>query len=659
MRKLLRNICLVAGFLMVFAITACGGKLDSNLVVNDDLSGTRTFTLNAEIKSNKEHVKGELPEITETIKNNCPADLTFVDKSDETNAVFEFTLSFSSLEDYEAKLRNLLALAADNNGYSEESTVLEYSKPDNVFASGVKFVESYSNSDYMKWLENLLVNSGYVASSDRSHILESGKSTYSVCGASGEGSTTVSVNTIEAVQINSIDIYTDINPDGTFNRRVLVNIPQVSMDAKGDDIKAFLESKATGSVKGEWSEAGGVSTYTLSASGVGAADVDGMMKTFYGVDSDVFTVNNNPESTIFSESFSGDGVAKRFYSVVEYKEYADMSNYTLENDLGLIKYYVTRNDNTASYDAYNDTDDGYMNISRRDNTFTFQNKAVLMLEQATINLTYAEGDKVTREVQLVYGSDLSEEALAVLEQRLDNACEGSNVKVTKCVSTDGKLNVTIEAQDKIRNESDCWKNTFGGEYSLVYKFASTTMNPKTTTTFNDSFDLTAYTAGAETSIPVNYNIAGFPHLKDQSATVTVTDLTAPAELQISENGINFVAIAIYAGIALAVIAAVVVTLILVKKAGKKKAAAGTEVPAAEVNTAVEPAAAEPAAEVSDAEPVAEAEEPVAEAVEPVAEVVEPVAEVAEDVSEEVTEVAEAVEAVEAVEEAVEEKNPEE
>lgn len=644
---------------MVFAITACGGKLDSNLVVNDDLSGTRTFTLNAEIKSNKEHVKGELPEITETIKNNCPADLTFVDKSDETNAVFEFTLSFSSLEDYEAKLRNLLALAADNNGYSEESTVLEYSKPDNVFASGVKFVESYSNSDYMKWLENLLVNSGYVASSDRSHILESGKSTYSVCGASGEGSTTVSVNTIEAVQINSIDIYTDINPDGTFNRRVLVNIPQVSMDAKGDDIKAFLESKATGSVKGEWSEAGGVSTYTLSASGVGAADVDGMMKTFYGVDSDVFTVNNNPESTIFSESFSGDGVAKRFYSVVEYKEYADMSNYTLENDLGLIKYYVTRNDNTASYDAYNDTDDGYMNISRRDNTFTFQNKAVLMLEQATINLTYAEGDKVTREVQLVYGSDLSEEALAVLEQRLDNACEGSNVKVTKCVSTDGKLNVTIEAQDKIRNESDCWKNTFGGEYSLVYKFASTTMNPKTTTTFNDSFDLTAYTAGAETSIPVNYNIAGFPHLKDQSATVTVTDLTAPAELQISENGINFVAIAIYAGIALAVIAAVVVTLILVKKAGKKKAAAGTEVPAAEVNTAVEPAAAEPAAEVSDAEPVAEAEEPVAEAVEPVAEVVEPVAEVAEDVSEEVTEVAEAVEAVEAVEEAVEEKNPEE
>ena len=645
MRKILRNICLVAGFLMIFAITACGGKLDTNLVVNDDMSGTRTFTLNAEIKSNKEHVKGELPEIVETIKNNCPADLTFVDKSDETNAVFEFTMNFSSREDYEAKLRNLLALAAENNGYTAESEVLDYSKPDNVFASGVKFEEKFSNSDYMEWLENLLVNSGYVAASDRSNILGNGKITYNVCGVSGEGSGSIKINTIEAVQINSIDIYTDVNPDGTFNRRVLVNIPQVSMDAKGDDIKAFLESKATGSAKGEWTEAGGVSTYTLSASNISAADVDGMMKSFYGVDSDVFTVNSNPESTIFRESFSGDGVAKRFYGVVEYKEYADMSNYTLENDLGLIKYYVTRNENTASYDAYNDTDDGYMNISRRDNTFTFQNKAVLMLEQATINLTYAEGDKVTREVQLVYGSDLSEAALAVLEQRLDNACEGSNVRVTKCVSTDGKVNVTIEAQDKIRNESDCWKNTFGGEYSLVYKFASTTMNPKTTTTFNDSFDLTAYTAGAETSITVNYNLAGFPHLKDQSATVTVTDLTAPAELQISENGINFVAIAIYAGIALAVIAAVVVTLILVKKAGKKKAAAGTEVPAAEVNTAVEPAAAEPAAEVSDAEPVAEAAEPVAE--------------VAEAVSGEVTEVAEAVEAVEAVEEAVEEKNPEE
>lgn len=580
---------------MIFMITACGGKLDTNLVVNDDMSGTRTFTLTAEISSNKEYVKGELPEITETIKKNCPADLTFTDKSDASNAVFEFTLSFSSLEDYETKLRNLLSLAAEDVGYASDKTVLTFSKPDNVFASGVSLKEEYSNSNYMRWLENLLIDSGYIDASNRSNILGSGTTTYNICGASGEGSSQINVNTIESIQINSIELFTDINPDGTFNRKINVNIPQVSMDKKGEEIKEFLAANESGSVKGEWTEAGGVSTYTLTASNINLADLNGMMKKFYGIDAEYVTENNNPENTLFTDPAGSGDIQKRFYGVVEFMETADLSNYTLEFNSDLLKYYVPFNDNTASYNAsYNDSGNGYMILYPTDwNKFEykFQSRVILTLEQATINLTYGEGDKVTREVQLIYSNVLGEEALKALETRLDATCEGAEVKVTKCVCTDNKVNVTIESHGKIKSESDEWKKSFGGVYELGYKFTSTTMNPKTTTTFKDSFDLTAFTSGAETSINVIYNATGFPKMNDHSETITVTDLSAPVEIKVSENGLNIVAIIIYAVIVLAVVAAVIVTIVVVKKLGKKKAE-GIQAPAAYAAPVAMPAAPE-------------------------------------------------------------------
>ena len=94
MRKSLKGALAGMFFAAVLVMTACGSSLDSELTVTDSGAVTRTFTITANIADNREHVTGELADITATVEANCPSVLTFTDLSTDTDAIYQFKMEY-------------------------------------------------------------------------------------------------------------------------------------------------------------------------------------------------------------------------------------------------------------------------------------------------------------------------------------------------------------------------------------------------------------------------------------------------------------------------------------------------------------------------------------------------------------------------------------
>ena len=133
MNKVKKLFLLVFSAAVMLVLTACGGQIKTELTVKEGFSGSRVMTYSANLKDNKQYIKGDLAEISQTVAENTPTELTFEDISTDEEAIYAFTLNFSSEEDYKNKVSSLLK-AGD---VDVPDPLLEVSHPDSIFASGI------------------------------------------------------------------------------------------------------------------------------------------------------------------------------------------------------------------------------------------------------------------------------------------------------------------------------------------------------------------------------------------------------------------------------------------------------------------------------------------------------------------------------------------
>lgn len=227
-------VIMVAGLAM---LTGCEGRLESDLQVNDDLSGTRVYTLTAKKSDLRTGFFDDGSKVINEIKNGTPKELSFRDRSSGDQAVLEFTLEFTDLDDYEEKID---ALIVAGGGLSPADAVV-YEMPESPFASGMLYQENFKMDAPMKWLENLLIDKTALSESNRKDIFGEKVSNYTIKGVSGSG-LTIDINDIEYYSLDEIDIYTIANGDGTFERKIEVRIPNEAMEKNRVPITKFLEA---------------------------------------------------------------------------------------------------------------------------------------------------------------------------------------------------------------------------------------------------------------------------------------------------------------------------------------------------------------------------------------------------------------------------------
>lgn len=353
MKKWFSKIKLILAMtLMVGLLTGCnaGSTVETKLTINNDLSGSRVMELVINESVYNEYFTGTTEDLNAALTETCPTQLTWSYDDSTGSKIYAFTLNFTSPEDYKTKVDAIIG--------NESDVSIEITQSDSVWASGVLVNEGFSSGQLLDWLKTMLVEKGFVDSSNASKIFQEGDCTVLYRGEEYSDSGNIYIDRIEYLDIDRIDIVTDVNGYDSYNKKIVLTIPVYAMDKKGDEIKAWLAERVPEGATAEWNEDDSASkVYTVSKNEMSGADMEKFLKTFF--DAEECSVEQNKVTENVSP----------FVFRNELKESIDFSNYVPSNRMyytdiysyvvGTNGYGAGRNlnnlgDGTVSEDDYSD-----------------------------------------------------------------------------------------------------------------------------------------------------------------------------------------------------------------------------------------------------------------------------------------------------------------
>lgn len=332
MKNWFRKISLILMLVLVTGLfTGCsaGSTVATTLTINEDLSGTRVMDLVIDESVFKEYFSGTIEDLNAAITEGCPSDLTWAYDDSTGVKKYTFTLNFTSPQDYKTKVDTLIGEGSD--------VALTITKSDSVWASGVMVDESFSSGDILSWLKTLVVEKGFVSSSNSSEIFELSGNTILFGGVEyTDRDSRISIDEIEYLNINSIDLLTDAKEYDCYDKTIVISIPESSMEIKGDEIKTWLEARVPSGATGEWSTQDTNTIYTVSKEDMTGEELQAFLNHYF--DSDRCVV----EQQDVRENMSP------FSFNIELFEYVDFSNYIV----GDMYYYITVNNYVKGENGY-------------------------------------------------------------------------------------------------------------------------------------------------------------------------------------------------------------------------------------------------------------------------------------------------------------------
>lgn len=564
-----------------FVLAGCGGELSTTMSIDDQFAGTRTMVYTVDTSSNSDSINGSVDDITAEVESNCPSELSFTSSVDGNILTYTFTLDFSSLEDYEKKVTALLTAGE----VEVPDQIIDFAMPDSIFASGVRYEEHVSSDQMMQWFENLLVNGGYVSSSDRGYILGETGDEKLVLNDAVLDEDDIYADTVKYHEIRGINIYTSLNSDGTYDRTIELMVPGATISELDGQVEEFMKSTESSVATGEWTAAGGISTYTVTGEGLSAEEVNTMTAAFCGnPEGKVFQINSDPSA------MKGKNL---LFDTRNISESLDLQNY-ISNSYGdvALNYYVSDNANysgtiedvTGSYDfettADSESENGYYLLQEMDRGYTsdFRYAGVLAMELSSLDmaLTVNDADAVEREVELVYDVKADKEMVKTWDEKLKAAMKDTAMSLEKCEAKDDGMHIVIKTSGAPKDDAAAWKKVFALDNSLSVAANSRSLfAPSYRIDVMDNFSMGAFTTG---TIPnVRYEVKGLKKVAGSPSSMEkgsyVQEYTSVGQdnaitVSLSGTKTNMIAFAIYGGAALAILIIVLVIALVGKKKRK-------------------------------------------------------------------------------------------
>lgn len=471
MKKKLVFLLTIAAFLLMF--TACGGYLDTTVTLNDDLSGSRVMKYTIPKSDFDEYVSGDINAVNETVAANVPEGLSYSLAEDESNYIATFTMNFSSLEDAAAKASALI-----NDGSEYE---INFAVGESVFSTGFVYEEGWYTESLMSWFETLMVNSGYVSSGDQSYIIESSTSRVSFKGETIECDSKVYASTMDYIPIENVRIFTDVNPDGTYNRKIELDISDANLKLKEDEIKAFMEKSIPANAKGEWTADLGMNTHTVTIENVSAEEMQAAMRTYSHGDKATFATAQPDEEGVSAVLLAENAC---------FDEYLDMAAYGC-NSYGSVRvyYYLNRERlegnlkmNISTDESgeetfqtpYADWDETYSAYNRydfydiRESQIAYDGQYYYHFGNVEWNTVVKSEKKITRDIVLVFDDGTSEEQGKLIEERIEAYVAESEEKLGIDVSTElteeAFTSMTIRLEGNAQEISDAYAYLTGYQH---------------------------------------------------------------------------------------------------------------------------------------------------------------------------------------------------
>ena len=602
--KLKYLICILAFLLL----TACGGVVKTDMNFDDSFAGSRVMTYTISNSDYTSYVQKDFATVAATLKALCPEDIEITSVTqDDSNIVAVFTINFSSKDDYEKKVGNILK--AVGSDIEPKVTLL---RSNTAFAKGVAFQENFGSDDLLKWMHDGIMNNNYITSSYEIYIFSSSQVNLTIAGEEFEKDANMSiidVNTTKYLPINGVEFNTVINKDGSIDRSIAIDIPNTSYDQAKDDIDKFM------------SEANNSHIFTVEGKNLSADDCKKMTEKFTGKSLDNITVfpdsetkdiesesEESTEESTEAASDTSDDVDKRHlfsknYALNEYINLEDyISNY---NNAVSFDYYVNPENN---YEGTITDGTGYSStvsrsaISADSNTLLYSGYSSTFDIKLDVNILpnvskyrhiveITPTGKIKRDITVVFSESFNDDDAKSLEEKLKSILSQSKIKLDK-VSLNGKdLEVKISSSGTIEEDAKMWEETTGYSRSI----SSLDIDKKglfvtkQRISFMDDFNPEIFTSGNVDSYEYIVKNAGKPVDKDlylagsfenaeakfkgndfivKGENVMMSNYSSPFFVSVRTNFTIYIIFAAVAFVFILIIA--ILLLILFKKSKKNK-----------------------------------------------------------------------------------------
>ena len=618
--KLKYLICILAFLLL----TACGGVVKTDMNFDDSFAGSRVMTYTISNSDYTSYVQKDFATVAATLKALCPEDIEITSVTqDDSNIVAVFTINFSSKDDYEKKVGNILKAVGSD---IEPKVTLLISNT--AFAKGVAFQENFGSDDLLKWMHDGIMNNNYITSSYEIYIFSSSQVNLTIAGEEFEKDANMSiidVNTTKYLPINGVEFNTVINKDGSIDRSIAIDIPNTSYDQAKDDIDKFMAERSGEVGTGTWSEANNSHIFTVEGKALSADDCKKMTEKFTGKSLDNITVfpdsetkdietegeskeSESEESTEESTEAASDTVDKRHlfsknYALNEYINLEDyISNY---NNAVSFDYYVNPENN---YEGTITDGTGYSStvsrsaISGDANTLLYSGYSSTFDIKLDVNILpnvskyrhiveITPTGKIKRDITVVFSESFNDDDAKSLEEKLKSVISQSEIKLDK-VSLNGKdLEVKISSSGTIEEDAKMWEEITG--YSRAISSLDIDKKglfvTKQRISFMDDFNPEIFTSGNVDSYEYIVKNAGKPVDKDlylagsfenaeakfkgndfivKGENVMMSNYSSPFFVSVRTNFTIYIIFAAVAFVFILIIA--ILLLILFKKSKKNK-----------------------------------------------------------------------------------------
>lgn len=538
--KLKYLICILAFLLL----TACGGVVKTDMNFDDSFAGSRVMTYTISNSDYTSYVQKDFATVAATLKALCPEDIEITSVTqDDSNIVAVFTINFSSKDDYEKKVGNILK--AVGSDIEPKVTLL---RSNTAFAKGVAFQENFGTEDLLKWMRDGMMNNEYITSSYEIYIFSTSQVSLSISGEEYEKDANMSiidVNTTKYLPINGIEFNTVINKDGSIDRSIAIDIPNTSYDQAKDDIDKFMAERSGEVGTGTWSEANNSHIFTVEGKALSADDCKKMTEKFTGKSLDSTTGSAAKDTQVESESKESNEESTEAASdtsdAVD-KRHLFSKNYTLNEYINL-EDYISNYNNAVSFDYYVNPENNYEGtitdgtgysstvlrsaISGDANTLLYSGYSSTFDIKLDVNILpnvskykhiveITPTGKIKRDITVVFSESFNEDDAKSLEEKLKSVLSDSKIKLDK-VSLNGKdLEVKISSFGTIEEDAKMWEETTGYTRSISSLDVDKKglFVTKQRISFMDDFNPEIFTSGNVDSYEYIVKNAGKPVDKD-------------------------------------------------------------------------------------------------------------------------------------------------
>jgi len=613
--KLKYLICLLA----LILLSACGGVVKTDMSFDDSFSGSRVMTYTISNADYTSYVQKDLATVESVLKELCPPDIEITSvNQDESNIVATFTINFTSKDEYEEKIGNILKTVC-----SDIVPKAIFLRSNTAFAKRVVYQENFGSDDLLKWMSDGIVKNNYITSSYETYIFSSDYISLHISGneyAKDVKMSIIDVKSAKYLPINSVDFNTVINKDSTVDRTIEVNIPNSTYKEAKDDIDRFMLKRVGNIGSGKWVEKDGSHIFSIDGKALSLEDCKQMTETFTGKkENSGFPVED--ESTDASESGSQGDKAKDDIDDTIDRKHLFSKNIFINENINL-EDYISNSDKTVRFNYYVNPQNNYggdvidasgteKNISMASfdsdkNELLFSGNSSVFDISMDVNIvpsvskykhivTISPTGKIKRNITVVFKDSFTDEDKKTLEDNLKKAFADTGIKVGKLLLKGKNLEVKITSVGTLDEDVKMWEKAtdYDRNSSALDIDKKGYLEDKQKISFTDDFTPEIFTIGTIGSYEYrvkgigkplargDYFVGGFDDVTAKfkgSDFVVKGDNVVAAHISFPEFTsirTNYFRYLIFAAVALILILILLTAIIaLIKKSKKKKAQAG-------------------------------------------------------------------------------------